>query len=201
MDENPRPSKRARKSCERCRTRKQRCKGFPVCENCQSAKEECIQPQSAIEEYRSCSGPNAALLERISFLEAQLAAYTNVPPPEHNGFQTYRENGHAASPTTSDDERRGSNLADIVGFITLGGEASYVGSSSGFALATTLDHISQATVRPTMRWGGGFSMLTSPGFICGILFSIGWISYNGMPTDSYRRTVLLKTNMGYSKYI
>jgi hypothetical protein len=92
------------------------------------------------------SGPNAALLERISFLEAQLAAYTNVPPPEHNGFQTYRENGYAASPTNSDDERRGSNLADIVGFITLGGEASYVGSSSGFALATTLDHISQATV-------------------------------------------------------
>ncbi|KAM3079595.1 hypothetical protein ACMFMG_006010 [Clarireedia jacksonii] len=92
------------------------------------------------------SGPNAALLERISFLEAQLAAYTNVPPPERNGFQIYGENGHAASPATSDDERRGSNLADIVGFITLGGEASYVGSSSGFALATTLDHISQATV-------------------------------------------------------
>jgi hypothetical protein len=54
MDENPRPSKRARKSCERCRQRKQKCHGFPVCEKCANAKENCVQPPSAIEEYNRC---------------------------------------------------------------------------------------------------------------------------------------------------
>ncbi|CZR52342.1 related to C6 transcription factor [Phialocephala subalpina] len=141
MDENPRPSKRARKSCERCRTRKQKCHGFPVCANCANAKEQCIQPPNAIEEYNS--GPNQALLERISFLEAQLAAYANAPLPEKSDPATYEKN--AVSPTSSEEERR-SNIADIVGFLSLGGEAAYVGSSSGFSLATNLGQMVQATV-------------------------------------------------------
>lgn len=161
MDDYPRPSKRARKSCERCRTRKQKCHGFPVCANCANAKENCIQPPSAIEEYQrydphlcsSCkaervqSGPNQALLERISFLEAQLAAYANAPPPDkrdpsHDQFASH----HVVSPTSSEEERRKSNIADIVGFLSLGGEAAYVGSSSGFSLATNLGQMVQATV-------------------------------------------------------
>ncbi|TVY26180.1 putative transcriptional regulatory protein [Lachnellula hyalina] len=142
MDDNPRPSKRARKSCERCRARKQKCHGFPVCENCAHSKEECIQPPSAIEEYNS--GPNQALLERIACLEAQLAAYAEAAPPKIDTppFNTPQ----AVSPTSSEDERRKNNIADIVGFLSLGGDGAYVGSSSGFALATNLGQMVQATV-------------------------------------------------------
>jgi hypothetical protein len=93
------------------------------------------------------SGPNQALLERISFLEAQLAAYANAPPPDkrdpsHDQFASH----HVVSPTSSEEERRKSNIADIVGFLSLGGEAAYVGSSSGFSLATNLGQMVQATV-------------------------------------------------------
>jgi hypothetical protein len=87
------------------------------------------------------SGPNGALLERISYLEAQLAAYTNAPMhqlpygpgvPHHAGAQAA--------------ERKKSHIADIVGFISLGGEPAYVGSSSGFSLASDLGQMVQATV-------------------------------------------------------
>ncbi|KAH6713972.1 fungal-specific transcription factor domain-containing protein [Leptodontidium sp. MPI-SDFR-AT-0119] len=145
MDDNPRPSKRARKSCERCRTRKQKCHGFPVCANCANAKEQCIQPASAIEEYNS--GPNQALLQRISDLEAQLATYTNTPTTP-NVAQSPLERQPLVSPTSSEAERRttNGNIADIVGFLSLGGEAAYVGASSGFSLATNLGQMVQATV-------------------------------------------------------
>lgn len=54
----------------------------------------------------------------------------------------------AVSPTSSELERRftNGNIADIVGFLSLGGEAAYVGSSSGFSLATNLGQMVQATV-------------------------------------------------------
>ncbi|KAK0121158.1 hypothetical protein ONS96_011337 [Cadophora gregata f. sp. sojae] len=145
MDDNPRPSKRARKSCERCRTRKQKCHGFPICANCANAKEQFVQSPSAIEEWNS--GPNNALLERISDLEAQLATYTNAPTPP-NVAQSPIERHSVVSPTCPEAERRfaNGNIADIVGFLSLGGEAAYVGSSSGFSLATNLGQMVQATV-------------------------------------------------------
>lgn len=146
MNENPRPAKRARKSCERCRNRKQKCHGFPVCANCASSKENCIQPPSAIEEYQS--GPNQALLERISFLEARLAAHGDAPL-EGKKFESTHDQlsaQNAVSPTASEEERKRSHLADIVGFLSLGGEPAYVGSASGFSLATNLGQMVQATV-------------------------------------------------------
>jgi hypothetical protein len=91
------------------------------------------------------SGPNQALLERISFLEAQLAAYAESPPPakvDPSPFGT----PHAVSPTSSEDEKKKNNIADIVGFLSLGGDGAYVGSSSGFSLATNLGQMVQATV-------------------------------------------------------
>lgn len=91
------------------------------------------------------SGPNQALLERISFLEAQLAAYAQAPPPakvDPSPFGT----PNAVSPTSSEDERKKNNIADIVGFLSLGGDGAYVGSSSGFSLATNLGQMVQATV-------------------------------------------------------
>ncbi|KAE9380683.1 hypothetical protein N431DRAFT_540260 [Stipitochalara longipes BDJ] len=145
MDENPRPSKRARKSCERCRTRKQKCHGFPVCANCANAKEKCIQPPSAIEEYNS--GPNQALLERISFLEGQLSAYTNgLRPEKRESLPNIFEQPPLLSPPNSEGSQQTSSIADIVGFLSLGGEPAYVGSSSGFSLATHLGQMANATV-------------------------------------------------------
>lgn len=86
-------------------------------------------------------------MERISFLEAQLAAYSNAAPPaayeaghERNGTPK------AASPPASEEEKRKSHIADIVGFLSLGGEPAYVGSASGFSLATNLGQMVQATV-------------------------------------------------------
>jgi hypothetical protein len=93
-----------------------------------------------------CSGPNQALLERISFLEAQLAAYANeIPPEKRDPSQEHLDSKHLVSLTSSKEERK-SNIADIVGFLSLGGEAAYVGSSSGFSLATNLGQMVQATV-------------------------------------------------------
>lgn len=53
---------------------------------------------------------------------------------------------NAVPPTKADEEKRTSSIADIVGFLSLGGEAAYVGSSSGFSLATNLGQMVQATV-------------------------------------------------------
>lgn len=84
------------------------------------------------------SGPNQALLERISFLESQLAAYANTTPPETRDG----EKQQLQSPASS-EERLTNSIADIVGFLSLGGEAAYVGASSGFALATNLGQMVQ----------------------------------------------------------
>jgi len=89
------------------------------------------------------SGPNQALLERISFLEAQLATYQNDSPEKRDASPPSSRNG---LPSKLYEEERPSNIADIVGFLSLGGEAAYVGSSSGFSLATNLGQLVQATV-------------------------------------------------------
>lgn len=93
------------------------------------------------------SGPNQALLERISVLEAQLGACATDPPsksidPSFSPFEKH----HGLSPTASEEERRSSNIADVVGFLSLGGEAPYVGASSGFSLAASLGTMANATV-------------------------------------------------------
>ncbi|KAI6715194.1 hypothetical protein JHW43_002312 [Diplocarpon mali] len=98
-------------------------------------------PPSAIEEFNS--GPNQALLERISILEAQLARYANVAAPIPSSATSNPE----LSPTLSQNETANNRtIADIVGFLSLGGEAAYVGSSSGFSLATNLGQMVQATI-------------------------------------------------------
>jgi hypothetical protein len=89
------------------------------------------------------SGPNQALLERISFLEAQLATYQNDSPEKRDASPSSSRN---RLPSKLYEEERPSNIADIVGFLSLGGEAAYVGSSSGFSLATNLGQLVQATV-------------------------------------------------------
>lgn len=87
----------------------------------------------------SGSGPNQALLERISYLESQLATYTNVSPSEKwEPPQDPVEARHMKN------DRSG--IPDIVGFLSLGGDAAYVGASSGFSMASSLGQMVQATV-------------------------------------------------------
>lgn len=88
------------------------------------------------------SGPNQALLARISFLEAQLAAHSNAPG-KPDVVHDYQES-HISRSSGADEGKN--NIADVVGFLSLGGEAAYVGSSSGFSLATSLGNLVQATV-------------------------------------------------------
>lgn len=49
-----------------------------------------------------------------------------------------------STPTTA--EKAGTTIADIVGFLSLGGEAQYIGPASGFSLAANLGQMVQATV-------------------------------------------------------
>lgn len=93
------------------------------------------------------SGPNQALLQRISYLETQLATYTNASPSEKwEPLQTPFESQHVSSIGSTENDRNGSSISDIVGFLSLGGDAAYVGSSSGFSMASSLGQMVQATV-------------------------------------------------------
>ncbi len=88
-------------------------------------------------------------MERISYLESELAKYTNVPKSEASyDFGTgggEQQTVVAATPAAEDANRKGT-IADIVGFLSLGAERAYVGSSSGFSLASSLGQMVQATI-------------------------------------------------------
>jgi len=149
------------KSCQRCRRRKQRCHGFPICNNCQAAKKTCIQSEFAIELHKS--SPEAAAFERIKILEGKLAAalareeeyrkqaHSQIPlnrpttsslggTSQNTAHQSQQESGRSTT----------TRIADTVGFLSLGDshsrEPTYVGSSSGFSLAANLGQLVQATV-------------------------------------------------------
>lgn len=79
--------KRSPKACRRCHRRKQRCVGYPICTNCESAKSACTRSdtptcQPASERYHGLS--KDALFDRIEELEAQLNA---VSKPAHEQAQ------------------------------------------------------------------------------------------------------------------
>jgi len=88
---------------------------------------------------------NNALRERITQLEAQLAAVDAASPLlfQHDGVD------HLFSPPDSAREMekpQQSDIADVVGFLSLGAEPTYVGASSGISLAASLSEMVQATV-------------------------------------------------------
>ena len=90
--------------------------------------------------YRS----NEALRERIAQLEAQLAAVDATSP------LLFRDDGadHLFSPPDSAKEEKApqqKDIADVVGFLSLGAEPTYVGASSGISLAASLSEMVQAT--------------------------------------------------------
>jgi hypothetical protein len=93
--------------------------------------------------YRSGTN-NHTLLERLSFLEAQLynGAYTNTVPEGGYEFRAL-EGGQTLLRTPTITK---SKEADVVGLLNLGYEAAYLGLSSGFSLASSLGQMVQATV-------------------------------------------------------
>lgn len=88
---------------------------------------------------------NYALRDRIAQLEAQLAANEATSP------LLFRDDGadHLFSPPDSAKEEKvpqQTGIADVVGFLSLGAEPTYVGPSSGISLAASLSEMVQATV-------------------------------------------------------
>ena len=65
--------------------------------------------------------------------------------------QPRRQSSGNSSPNTVTEKEKECQIADAVGFLCLGGEQSYIGSSSGYALAVDLGTIIQATVWNKIR--------------------------------------------------
>ena len=177
----PPRSKRHSKSCKRCSRRKQRCHGFPVCTNCQTAKHVCVQSDFAIDLHQNSS--EYAAFERIKNLEEQLAAAlaqiqaatendanlvkspdeggqvdNTIASPKDRAASLVSLSGFASPDSTrdvhtcaaSESSVNSRRIADTVGFLSLsdsiGGEPAYVGSSSGFSLATSLGQLVQSSM-------------------------------------------------------
>lgn len=125
-----------RTACERCQRRKQACDAIsPTCRSCYKAGIECIKP-STLNTTPSVTNGNRSNSQFSLPLRSPVTAETSSPATlqgESSQGQTY--------------------IADVVGFLSLGGRQGYVGSSSGYALAVDLDSVLQATLwnkcRPT----------------------------------------------------
>ncbi|KAF2034941.1 hypothetical protein EK21DRAFT_19714, partial [Setomelanomma holmii] len=146
--EEDNPRKRQRTACERCKSRKQRCdNAFPQCENCAKSGTACNRPPDWERQRNSYT---RALEDQVAYLETRLLTMGRQHQVRdgsglnENCLDQPREN--TAPPTPQFQH----NVADVVGMLSLGsGNAdaqSYVGSSSGYALASDLGRMVQATV-------------------------------------------------------
>ncbi|KAL1850145.1 hypothetical protein VTK73DRAFT_9743 [Phialemonium thermophilum] len=160
MDEDSPPAKRVRQgkrtSCERCRRRKQACDGlFPSCRNCSKAGVPCVPPERSPRLERNDSGvpPPLEATTRLARTPASSESQAGRSPSISTQQQPRgRGTGDGLSPSgTSHEKERECQIADAVGFLCLGGEQSYVGSSSGYALAVDLGAVIQATVWNKIR--------------------------------------------------
>ncbi|KAL1303087.1 hypothetical protein AAFC00_006531 [Neodothiora populina] len=150
------PRKRQRTACDRCKNRKQRCDNLhPQCSNCTKAGLECTKPPET-EAYRLNSNYTKTLEDHVATLEARLATYEQ---------QAQQQPQLTPSPLESSGSRSHS-VADIVGLLSLGNaEApSYIGSSSGYSMATNLGDMVQATI-----WNKALWMPAAPGEIASII--------------------------------
>ncbi|KAI5238090.1 hypothetical protein E4T43_07680 [Aureobasidium subglaciale] len=166
-DDGNNPRKRQRTACDRCKGRKQKCdNAFPRCTNCAKAGRACNKPPDT----EALDNPyTRALEDQVAHLEKQLAATSNL---QRRRSSTVPEASlsspinHERSPglNIQCNETGGTqvltplgnhevNVADVVGMLSLGsGNAEYVGSSSGYALATDLGRMVQATVWNKAMW-------------------------------------------------
>jgi hypothetical protein len=86
------------KACLRCHRRKQRCTGFPVCSNCQSADATC-ERDTAVAQRKLAGLSKEDLLDRIDLLEARLGTVTPGREPDHEGSSS-RDNHSNRSGTS-----------------------------------------------------------------------------------------------------
>ncbi|KAG9642977.1 hypothetical protein KCU77_g4910, partial [Aureobasidium melanogenum] len=167
IDDASNPRKRQRTACDRCKSRKQRCdNAYPQCTNCAKAGKDCNKPP----EIEASNRPyTRALEDQIAYLEKRLMAMeeqrtrasststaNNFPSPVYANYPLTPNIQTADVVNTeelSSPWRHEVNVADVVGLLSLGnGNAEYVGSSSGFALATDLGRMVQATVWNKALW-------------------------------------------------
>lgn len=138
--QNERPSKRARNAtaCTRCKHRKQRCdNGFPACAACSAAGENCHY------ENRVYRDEHVEMLEkRVVDLEHQLRQsrqhHRNTSPAIESPPATATVSA-AYTSITPNDNREADAAFDMLS------STSYLGTSSGFPLARTL----QAAIGPS----------------------------------------------------
>lgn len=118
---------------------------YPSCSNCAKAGLECTKPPET-EANRLNNTYTRKLEDHIAQLEARLAAHEQQA-------QSTPSVQPASSPLESPVSRSHS-VADIVGLLSLGNtEApSYIGSSSGYSMATNLGEMVQATVWNKALW-------------------------------------------------
>ena len=137
--------KRIPKSCRRCHRRKQRCVGFPTCANCESTKEPCTRAETAPSWHHGLS--KSALVARIEILEAQLSDVTDGTP-------SAAQDPLECSPnSTHRDSRSNVSNPQLNGILQFSGpshdfrsEPVYLGPSSGFSVAESLDRLVHAAV-------------------------------------------------------
>ncbi|KAF2443438.1 hypothetical protein P171DRAFT_495195 [Karstenula rhodostoma CBS 690.94] len=165
------PRKRQRTACDRCKTRKQRCDNeYPQCSNCAKSGATCSRPlQPEIQR----SSYTRALEDQVAFLETRLIT---IERQQHHGRRDYDQELGTSHSSPSDYRLitgRGQqtsevetpiprtpkvqhNVADIVGILSLGSgnteASSYVGTSSGYALATDLGRMVQTTAWNKALW-------------------------------------------------
>ncbi|KAI4757699.1 hypothetical protein E4T52_10272 [Aureobasidium sp. EXF-3400] len=167
IDDASNPRKRQRTACDRCKSRKQRCDNvYPQCTNCAKAGKDCNKPP----ETEALDGSYTRALEnQVAYLEKRLMAMeehrtrasststaNNLPSPVRANYPL-TPNVQTADVVNAQELssplRHEVNVADVVGLLSLGnGNAEYVGSSSGFALATDLGRMVQATVWNKALW-------------------------------------------------
>lgn len=140
----------------------------PRCSNCARAAATCSRPPD-------CEGANPsytrALEDQVAFLETRLLRaeqQQQVQRPCGEQTPAFNVPTTVPEPTTITSERASDaaissepNVSDVVGLLSLGngslGAQSYIGPSSGYALATDLGRMVQATV-----WNKALWLPTSP---------------------------------------
>jgi hypothetical protein len=160
-----RPAKRARSAiaCLRCKHRKQRCdNGFPACSPCVSASagENCsyennVYPADYVE----------SLNARLADLERQLQVQNDEDQNRHSSSRTIQaaastensnrqqlqarsDENQTQAPGTTGNESNGDEADTAFDMLSSTSTASYLGTSSGFPLARTV----QAVISPASHY-------------------------------------------------
>lgn len=159
-EDSPPPVKRIRKgkrtSCERCRRRKQACDGlFPSCSNCYRSGAVCIHPDRSVLPAENIQSLPRSLNTHSESVPRFAKTPSTVESPSYKSpsvsTKPRRHRSGCSTPSINNEKKHERQIADAVGFLCLGGEQSYVGSSSGYALAVDLGSIIQATVWNKIR--------------------------------------------------